>query len=172
MSEISTSFFPCFQPTGSQPGKKCKAGGALGQTFSSLFAHVSFLVLVAQWWDCMCSSKLCAASVRLLPQPSAECGDPALVCGCLWGLSTPLGPCCLKQTFIIGKTMGFQRVKTVGSLAAIRALLLSLRTCTTNQSHSQIRKSQWCLELFILATVTSYHIQICVNVILSWCFLH
>ena len=67
VSEISTSFFPCFQPTGSQPGNKCKAGGTPGQTFSSLFAHILFTVLVAEERDCVCSSKLYASSVRLSP---------------------------------------------------------------------------------------------------------
>lgn len=33
-------------------------------------------------------------------------------------------------------------------------------------------ESQCSLELFILTTVTSYDIQIYVNVILAWCFLH
>lgn len=75
--EISISFFPCFQPIVSQPSNKYKAGMAHSQTFFSLFAHVLFLVLGS---DCMCSS-LCQLSETF----TAEDGDPALACGCLWG---------------------------------------------------------------------------------------
>lgn len=75
--EFSITFFPCFQPIVSQPSNKYKAGMALSQTFFSLFAHVLFIVLGS---DCMCSS-LCQLSEAF----TAEDGDPALACGCLWG---------------------------------------------------------------------------------------
>lgn len=140
MSEISPSFFPCIQPTDLQLGNKCKAGRALGQTFSSLFTHVSITVLVAPEGLFMCSGKLCASSVRLSPLRMETLHLRMDVC--LWEVSTSLGLYCLKLTSVTGETMSclILQVEMVDSLSAIRELHFMLQTCATTQSPSRMRK--------------------------------
>lgn len=132
VSEFSSGFFPCFQPTDLQLGNKCKAGRAL--------SHVPITVLVAPEVCFMCSGKLCASSVRLSPvrmETLHLCVDV-----CLWEVSTSLGFCCLKLTSVTGETMSclILQVEMVDSFSAIRALHFLLQTCTTTQSPSWMRK--------------------------------
>lgn len=131
---------------------------ALSQTFFSLFDHVLFTVLGSDW---MCSS-LCQLSGDF----TAEDGDPALGCGCLWGAAYHWALFEMNlykwgNSGLPGHASGDHWQLACHQDTALVASDLY------NQTKSFLNKeSQWFLELFILATVTLYDIQICVNVTL------
>lgn len=157
----------------SSPAIRSRANsGPLGQTFYSLFIHVLFTLLVAQEQDCMCSSRLYAC--QLSEAFSTEDGDPTLACGCLGGAQHTIRALLFEMSFYNWRSNGLPHSVSgdpwqLGWNEATALVALYLHNQPKFFSN---KESQWSFELLILASVTSNDIRICVNVILSWCFLY
>lgn len=116
----------------------------------------------------VCSCTLCAGSVGLALQH----GDPTTAWGCLLGAQHTTGPWCLKWGLIIRDTTGYPASKQRPLMVSLTSVSCSCCWSLHHPAKSfSNEESQWSLEVFILATVTPYDVQTCINIILSWCFL-